>query len=81
MKRYDIILVDMPTSSVEPADARLKSGSPLRVIDGPIVCMTIEEAKELWDKATENGRNSMRTFLSNKSIDFKTYLKSKGVEI
>jgi len=48
-------------------------------IEGPVIVLSIEELKELWDAAHSRGENIKEV---RKNIpDFKTYLSSRGINL
>lgn len=79
MKKYDKIWV--PEKRQGMAFRDLEGDMP-SILSGPVIVLTIEEAKEMWVRAVELFYGmDVPNIYETTSEDFKTYLKSKGIEL
>lgn len=79
MKQYDKVWV--PARKEDPASDCWQIGTPMPQ-HGPVIVLTIEEAKEMWNRAVElfYGQD-VPSIDTETNEDFKTYLQSKGITI
>lgn len=85
MTRYDkIYVIDKECPSyIDPI--RDGDGNALMEHEGPVIVLTVEELRDIWDAGFDQGDESalMMEGRVNTSIapDFRTYLQSKGINI
>lgn len=65
---------------------RDKDGYSPGCIEGPVICMTIKELKEMWNAGRQHLREAMQAERTEEpelivSPNFETYLTSKGIHI
>lgn len=60
---------------------RDKDGYSPGCTEGPVICATIEELREVWHLAYNNGFTTCHLGIEPDLSAFKTYLISKGIHI
>lgn len=82
MKQYDKIWV--PARKEDPASDCWQIGTPMPQ-HGPVIVLTIEELRELWDECRDETWQDARPTTKYEKPDrlpgFEGYMQSKGIKI
>lgn len=82
MKKYDSIWIKSDEFPEPNAEGFFSSIPVLKCQQGPLICMTIEEALEMWNAGRHRQSDEFKSENLSKvtSPDFYNYLKSKGID-
>jgi hypothetical protein len=82
MKQYDKIWVPEKKQGMAFRDAY---GDTLSIVTGPVIVLTIEELRGVWEAAWNEGYNDSSISEGRTNIeplpDFTAYLKSQGITL
>lgn len=79
MKLYEKIY--LPERQEGARAFRDNQGDVPVVMHGPVIVLTIEELREVWDKAELGGFKEGKWSSSLDATSFTTYLQSKGITL